>query len=229
MSLGARGGSSSRVALLFLLFTVLFAGCTFHERAGTGLFNEYSTASWYGPDFNGKPTSSGEIYDMYGKTAAHKYLPFGTILKVTNMENGKSTKVVVNDRGPFKSGRDIDLSYGAAKEIGLLNGGTGRVRLEVVGRDERYVKLARFDTKSITGPFTIQVGSFNEIGNAQRLRDALQLGYKGVYILPVEFRGKTLYRVRVGKFDSRDGAMATARKLANEGYGALVTGYVETI
>lgn len=165
---------------------------------------------------------------MYGKTAAHKYLPFGTILKVTNLQNGRSTTVVVNDRGPFVDGRDIDLSYGAATEIGLVKDGTGRVRLEKMGRDERYVKYVRFDN-FLSGPFTIQVGSFSELGNAERLKEALQLGYKEVYITRFELKGKMLYRVRVGKFDSKGDATQMAKKLANEGYGALVTGYVETI
>lgn len=90
------------------------------------------TASFYGEEFHGKRTSNGEIFDMYGNTAAHKTLPFGTILKVTYPSNGKSVVVEVNDRGPFIPGRELDLSYGAARKIGLTADGTGKVEVIVL-------------------------------------------------------------------------------------------------
>ncbi|HPC36062.1 MAG TPA: septal ring lytic transglycosylase RlpA family protein [Candidatus Marinimicrobia bacterium] len=90
------------------------------------------TASYYGEDFHGKLTSNGEVFDMYGMTAAHKSLPFGTVLQVTYPPTGQSVTVVVNDRGPFVPGRDLDLSYGAARKIGLVNDGTGKVKVKVL-------------------------------------------------------------------------------------------------
>jgi rare lipoprotein A len=91
-------------------------------------------ASWYGPDFHGRRTANGEIYNMYGMTAAHKTLPFDTMLRVTNLENGRSVVVRVNDRGPYAKGRIIDLSKSAAEKIGMIGPGTARVRLEVLYR-----------------------------------------------------------------------------------------------
>lgn len=91
-------------------------------------------ASWYGSEFHGRRTASGEIYNMYDYTAAHKTLPLGTYVKVINLENGKSVIVRINDRGPFKKGRIIDLSYAAAKKIGIIEKGTARVRLEIISK-----------------------------------------------------------------------------------------------
>lgn len=89
-------------------------------------------ASYYGPKFHGKTTANGEVFDMYGITAAHKTLPFNTMVRVTNLSNNKSLLVRINDRGPFIPGRMLDLSYGAAKKLGLILDGTGRVRVEIV-------------------------------------------------------------------------------------------------
>lgn len=89
-------------------------------------------ASWYGEDYHGNKTTSGEVYDMYKLTAAHCCLPLGTSVKVTNLANGKSVKVKINDRGPFKKDRIIDLSYAAAKEIGLIGAGTQKVKIKVI-------------------------------------------------------------------------------------------------
>ena len=89
-------------------------------------------ASWYGEPYHGRPTSSGEIYDMHALTAAHNRLPLGTVAKVTNLKNKKSVVVTINDRGPFKRNRIIDLSYAAAQTIGLVGPGSGKVRIEVV-------------------------------------------------------------------------------------------------
>ena len=95
-------------------------------------FREQGTASWYGEKFHGHLTSNGEIYDMYALSAAHKNLPLPSYVRVTNLDNGKSTIVRVNDRGPFHEGRVIDLSYAAAYKLGVLQTGTGRVQLEAL-------------------------------------------------------------------------------------------------
>jgi len=96
------------------------------------LLTQVGIASWYGPKFHGRKTASGQVYDMYGKTAAHKTLPFGSVVRVTDLKTGKNTIVIINDRGPFVEGRIIDLSLGAAQEIGLDKNGLARVKIEVL-------------------------------------------------------------------------------------------------
>lgn len=130
------GTSFRRSALLCFALALFIGGCA--EVKKTEEFNHTCTASWYGPDFHGKRTSSGEIFDMNKKTAAHKTLPFGAVLRVTNIENGRSTRVVVNDRGPLSEDIEIDLSYAAAKEIGLIGKGKAKVRVEYLGVDPAY-------------------------------------------------------------------------------------------
>jgi rare lipoprotein A len=113
---------------MFLLQT----GCTHVRRAPEPKVVERGVASWYGPKFNGRATASGERYDMYAMTAAHPSLPFGTVLDVRNLDNGKTCRVRVNDRGPFVRGRIVDLSLAAAREIEMVGPGTARVELAVV-------------------------------------------------------------------------------------------------
>lgn len=183
----------------------------------------YAVASWYGPGFHGKLTASGERFNMYAMTCAHKEYSFGTRLKVTNVDNGSSVNVTVNDRGPFVRGRDIDLSYAAAKQIGIIGHGTGKVRLKVFGRDERYVRyIKRTAPVPGRGPFTVQVGSFEERSNAAHLKTGLKLKHKKVYIARAFVNGKRYYRVRVGKFKTYEGAFDYAKSLAEEGYSAVV-------
>jgi rare lipoprotein A len=207
------------VVFLFLIF---FSSCAPRPTAyPPGA--RYVTASWYGPEFHGRPTASGEIFDMYAMTAAHRELPFGTRLRITNPENNRSVVVTVNDRGPFVRGRDIDLSYGAAKEIGIINKGVTRVLMEYVGRNMMYAKKVPSGPIRSSGPLTIQVGSFLERANAIRLRKALELKYTDVYITEANIYGKTYYRVRIGEFKDRDSAYSFAKILAFEGYTIFIT------
>lgn len=187
----------------------------------------YVTASWYGEKFHGRPTSSGERYDMYGYTAAHKTLKFGTRLRVTNPDNNRSVVVTVNDRGPFIPGRDLDLSYGAARKIGLTDKGVGRVKIEKLGRDMRYVKRAPFIPNETSGYVTIQVGSFTEDSNAGRLKKGLEMAYTNVYITTVHLDGQKFYRVRIGKFTDIENAHSVAERLADEGYSIMITSQAE--
>ena len=119
------------------LFLLLIWGCTAAPRYQAGPrpaqgFRREGTASYYGPKFHGRKTSSGEVFDMYALTAAHNTLPFGTLVEVTNLENDLSVVVRINDRGPFMKNRIIDLSYEAARRIGMVGPGTAKVRLEIV-------------------------------------------------------------------------------------------------
>ena len=122
-------------------------------------FTEEGNASWYGKPFDGRRSSNGEIYDMYKLTAAHRTLPFDTLVRVTNLHNGKSTTVRITDRGPFVENRVIDLSLAAAREIESVGPGVVPVRLEVLG--------GNIDVTA--GYFTVQVGAFHDRGNAERL------------------------------------------------------------
>ena len=120
------------IKLLILLCIMLFSSCasTHHVDYTPTQRVNYIVASWYGKQFNGKLTASGKRFNMYAMTCAHKTLKFGTKLRVTNPDNNKSVIVTVNDRGPFIRGRDLDLSYGAAKKIGIVRKGVARVKME---------------------------------------------------------------------------------------------------
>ncbi len=211
---------------LFAFILILLSACASYryERYPEP---HYGIASWYGPDFHGNPTSSGEPFDMYALTCAHKIYPFGTRLKVTNISNNKTVTCLVNDRGPFVEGRDIDLSYAAAKEIGLLGQGVGEVWIEYLERDTSYVKEVKYF--SDVGTVTIQVGSFREFSNAKRLQKALELKYTNVYIMEAPIEGDIYYRVRIGKFSDRNQIYDFASVLADEGYDVLITHYDEEI
>ena len=118
---------------LFIILSILFLSACASTPHGDYIPQQranYVVASWYGQKFNGRPTASGERFDMYAMTCAHRTLQFGTKLRVTNPDNNKSVIVTVNDRGPFIRGRDLDLSYGAAKKIGIIKKGVARVKLE---------------------------------------------------------------------------------------------------
>lgn len=208
---------------MLLAALLLINGCA-AIRAKRAAPGKTCVASWYGPEFAGRKTASGQRYIMSGRTAASRSLPFGTILKITSPSNGRSTTVTVNDRGPFKRGRCLDLSYRAAADIGLIGRGSGPVSYEVLGRDPSYMKTVRYDPSSGPGPYFIQVGSFRELSNALRFKSALEADYSGVYLRKTNDReGKTVYRVGVGDFANRKAAGQTASKLAAEGYSVLVT------
>jgi rare lipoprotein A len=175
-------------------------------------YTEEGNASWYGKPFNGRRASNGEIYDMYKLTAAHRTLPFDTMVRVTNLNNGKTTTVRITDRGPFVDNRVIDLSLAAAREIESVGPGVVPVRLEVLG-----------DVDVTAGFFTVQVGAFRERTNAERLRDRLRLTYAPIFIQQYDSSEGTFYRLRVGKISGEDAANDLAVQLrTKEGFTALV-------
>jgi rare lipoprotein A len=169
-------------------------------------------ASWYGPDFHGKPTSNKEIYNMYDMTAAHKSLPFNTYVVVTNLNNGKSVTVRINDRGPFVKDRIIDLSYAAAKMLDMIEEGTIPVRIEV---------LSGISPKKSSQKFSVQVGSFTKKENALDLKKKLSRTYKNVYIAEFESAHFIYYRVRI-KASTIEAASELAQRLTKDGYDVLV-------
>jgi peptidoglycan lytic transglycosylase len=168
---------------------------------------EQGIASWYGHPYHGRPTSSGEIYNMYDMTAAHRTLPFGTQVRVHDLDNGRDVSVRINDRGPFVNGRIIDLSYAAAKAMGMLGAGTAMVRLEILNPT----------VLETPGIFAVQVGAFRERSNADRLRDRIAERFQPVIIQSFD-RGDGLYhRVRVGQESSEAAARELARQLVEAG------------
>jgi rare lipoprotein A len=185
-------------------------------------FKERGIASWYGKKFHGRKTSSGEVYDMYGMTAAHKTLPLGTYVRVRNLENGKEIDVRVNDRGPFVAGRILDLSYTGAKKLDIVGPGTAPVEITALGvaaggadGQKTYVQV---DYEQ--GRFTVQVGAFLEQGNAQRLQNKLAESYDNAHIVTYFDGQKTFYRVRVGRLTTLSQAEEYERMLKGSGYPA---------
>ena len=161
-------------------------------------FRERGIASWYGNKFHGKRTSSGETYDMYAMTAAHKTLPLPTYVSVTNVKTGQKVIVKVNDRGPFIGKRIIDLSYTAAKKLDLIQAGTGEVIVEAVSSGSQPRVAASGSAGSV---YFLQAGSFSKESNAKKLRrKLLNGGIQKVSVSNSVVSGATLYRVVAGPF-----------------------------
>jgi rare lipoprotein A len=188
-------------------------------------FAEEGMASWYGTDFHGKPTSCGEPYDMWAMTAAHKTLPLGTHVKVTHKQTGKTVIVRVNDRGPFVSGRVIDLSCRAAQELGSARTGLAPVRVEavqvasqeMVGKDT-YWKVDPVPSFRY-GSFTVQIGAFKEQQNAYRLKDRMAQGYREIQVTPTTYADNFFYRVQVGLYRDIMVAQQEMARLKQQGFG----------
>jgi rare lipoprotein A len=194
-------------------------GTTYYPLPDGEGFVQEGIASWYGEEFHGKKTSNGETYNMYGETAAHKTLPFGTYVRVENLSDSKEVIVRINDRGPFAKQRIIDLSYGAAKKIGLVDPGTAPVRLTALSKRIGTVRAGTIcrplvEAKNFNeGRFTVQVGAFENIENAQRLAVRLRVIFDHVSITPyAPPNSGTFYRVRVSLSES----LTEAGRIANE-------------
>lgn len=168
-------------------------------------YREKGMASWYGPDFHGKTTASGEKYDMHAFTAAHTTLPLGTRVRVTNLDNGKDVVVKITDRGPFAKSRIIDLSHAAAKALGMLSKGTGRV------------EVAALPPLKTAKGFALQVGSFSSRSNAESLAKTLSEQHEHVRL--VEENG--LYKVRLGRYPTLEEAEKVKTTLSSQGYKAF--------
>lgn len=178
-------------------------------------YREKGIASWYGTKFDGHKTSNGEIFDLYKATAAHKTLPIPSYARVTNLNNGKSVVVRVNDRGPFHADRLIDLSYGAAVKLGYMERGTAPVEVEILniaGVDDRR--------NTVGGSYRyLQLGAFGADASAQRLRSEVQgLVSAPVTVSPVQSGDKILYRVRVGPVSGGDELLEVQQVLQDNGY-----------
>ncbi|MCW8875746.1 MAG: septal ring lytic transglycosylase RlpA family protein [Kangiellaceae bacterium] len=189
-------------------------GKTYRVLASAENYKQRGIASWYGTKFHGRRTSSGESYDMFKLTAAHKTLPLPTYAKVTNLENGKQITVKINDRGPFKKGRIIDLSYAAAHKLGMAKQGTARVEVETLTFSPNSSGRFSASAASSSGvdesqPLDyeisqgksryVQVGAYSVHKTAQKLAKVLDREIRlPVKITSIKRNGKRLYRVRIG-------------------------------
>lgn len=228
-----RGRSRVR-AVLLLGFIIGVVGCAHRgERVVVGVPGAVQTgyASWYGKPFNGRPTASGEIYNMYDLTAAHKTLPFGTRVRVTRRDTGASVVVRINDRGPFVRNRIIDLSYAAAKKIGLDIDGVAPVRLTVLGggvtprrtaspprtrppQTQPSPPVAALAPRTVSeGCWWVQIGSFQDEDNALRAREILKINGQPSVVTPGP---NGFHRVRVGPYASRHDAERARRRLITD-------------
>jgi rare lipoprotein A len=197
---------------------------------------QVGVASWYGKEFHGRPTASGEIYDMYQPTAAHQTAPLGTYALVTNLENGQSVRVRINDRGPYKRHRILDLSYEAARQIALVQSGTGLVQVDFLAEPALVLQptVTPVDTSpdqrnSVqmletpgTQPFAVQVGAYQDQSNAVRAQKTLTSTYRNVWISMGPEGTPPLHRVRLGPFNNRDEAERVVHAIKARGYTALV-------
>jgi len=184
-------------------------------------YAERGIASWYGNKFHGHRTSSGETYDMYAMTAAHKTLPLPSYVRVTNLKNGRTVVVRVNDRGPFHRNRLIDLSYVAAKKLGIIDSGTGLVEVVAVQPGApRQKTAARKSAAPDDTQLYLQVGAFVSRHNAEQLRDRLHRRYTRLTIRSAYSPDRKLYRVRIGPLDNVEEADRLAASLAREGFRA---------
>lgn len=164
---------------------------------------EQGIASWYGAPFDGRRASDGEVYDMTMPVAAHRTLPFGSVVRVTNLNNGLQTNVRIIDRGPFVAGRIIDLSLAAARSLNLVGPGTAPVRIELVSTPA-----------PLDGDFTVQVGAFAVQSNAERLRMQLAEQYMPIFVQEDDAANGRFFRVRVGREPSQEAAQKLATTLA---------------
>lgn len=178
---------------------------------------EYGTASWYGDAFHGRPTASGEVYDMFDLTAAHVSAPLGIHAIVTNLDNGRAIYVRINDRGPFVDDRILDLSYAAARHLQMVKAGLAHVRIE-------------FLPETMPTPaFMVQAGAYTDHNNARRVQRILATQYPQVWIAAAYEGSTTFYRVRLGTFSNRADAERTALQLVAMGYAASVMPLLQSI
>ncbi|AVP96720.1 septal ring lytic transglycosylase RlpA family lipoprotein [Ahniella affigens] len=187
-------------------------------------YRERGIASWYGEKFHGRLTSNRESYDMYKMTAAHKTLPLPTYARVTNLENGRTVVLRINDRGPFHENRLIDLSYAAAVKLGIHIKGTGMVEIEALDPD--HPDLADLPPPPPPAGHTlfVQVGAYGSRDNARAMADRLEgLGFKDVFLDRVHTGGELLHRVRIGPLTQVEDADRIIAALAQAGLYSIRT------
>ncbi|MGH9396095.1 MAG: septal ring lytic transglycosylase RlpA family protein [Terriglobia bacterium] len=219
-------GATSLLRVSIAASALLFiTGCLHRRRASVPLPRAPATpstpvskkklqglASWYGYPYQGRPTASGEIYNMYAMTAAHRTLPLGTRVRVDDLDNGRAVDVRINDRGPFIRGRIIDLSFAAAKVLDMVGSGTAHVRLEILNPAVVYGPTA------VPGVYAVQVGAFRDEDNALRLKALIEPHFGPVLIQKYDSpKEGLLQRVRVGHLNNETAADILASDLKQAG------------
>lgn len=224
------------------------AGRTYYPLDSARGYDETGVGSWYGYDFHGKLTANGENYDMHALSAAHKTLPLPTLVRVTNLENGRSVVVRVNDRGPFVKDRIIDLSFAAAHALDYDRQGTARVRVQALDGSNAYASnavpapilpepmrpavvsqppLAPPPVEPVRIPVAnespipgmyIQLGAFGEVANAERMRAGLSTEFPSVRVQPFMSNMRRLYRVRIGPYSDVRNIERNVMQLEQQGY-----------
>jgi len=219
------------------------AGRWYTPLTSEGRYDQTGMASWYGKKFHGLRTANGEIYDMHALSAAHKTLPLPTLMRVTNLENGRSITVRVNDRGPFVKDRLIDLSYAAATALGYARQGTAHVRvqsLQIKASSQQQLlamgaKLKAADqpnsisvsspdklsepTTAVAGKIFVQLGAFASENNASRLQGKLKSNFPAAHTVATQRTKHTLYRVRIGPFEDMVKVEQAVLSLQRQGFG----------
>lgn len=185
-------------------------GKTYYPISTAKNFTQKGIASWYGPKFHGKLTSNKERYDMHQLTAAHKKLPFNTIVRVTNLENSLDVLVRINDRGPFVYDRIIDLSLAAAKKLDMLENGIAPVELIA----EHYPNQTKKIERQKSNKFGVQVGYFSKIQNAKNLKNNTRESFLQTF----NSNGNQFYRVIIGNYNHFDQAWNLLKKLKSNGF-----------
>ena len=197
-------------------------GITYYPMESADGYSEVGIASWYGPGFHGKLTANGEKYNQKAMTAAHKTLPLPTLVKVDNLENGKSVIVRVNDRGPYSKGRIIDLTEVAAERLGMLKQGTAKVRVSVLSEDPDCYISDGHEVNINKGNFAVQIGSFTLEDNAKRLADK----YKGKAVISKShINNQEWNKVWVTGFSSKEEALNAIDKEFKAFPGAFTVRY----
>jgi len=210
---------SSTAAVLFLSACVALVSCAKKHHIATApsppaqiRSGETGLASWYGHPYHGRAAANGEIYDMEKLTAAHRTLPFGTFVRVTNLGNQKTVEVRIIDRGPFVAGRIIDLSHAAAEEIAMIGPGVAQVRVDI---------LSLPALRPAENWFAVQAGAFQDKDRAERLRESLEREY-GSARLVLRKGYPTLWRVLVGKEHTEDAANVLAQRVREQAGSCFV-------
>jgi rare lipoprotein A len=202
----ARYGNHSPYEVFGRKYYVMKSSEGYHERG---------TASWYGSKFHGRRTSSGEPYDMHLATAAHKALPLPTYAEVTNLDNGRKVIVKINDRGPFKDDRIIDLSYGAALRLDMIGTGTARVEVRAIEVNAGAHTLASTGAAGGEGQTWLQAGAYGQRDGARALAEQLERAD----LKPVSIHdADNLFRVWLGPYDSQTEAESVIRRAIELGF-----------
>ena len=195
----------------FLTILIVFSLCCRpHKLEALEVYKSGVTASYYAEDFHGKRTSNGERFNMNDYTCAHKSLPFNTILKVTNLANGKSCEVRVNDRGPFVASREIDLSKAAAVKLGMIGSGTTKVKLEIVKKGPN-TKLSQ-QTAASASKIMAKLGGSSATANSKTTAEKK----------PAKLAPGTYWDIQLGAFSTKENAKEFARKVSRAGFRDIV-------